>query len=224
MQVPPDKSDSYVEQFIQWGNNMTSADDHALVIIGVSRIEHALGELLKSSFVHNEELAKKILEQSDCAGNFSVRIDLCHAMGEISAEVAAELHRLRRIRNKFAHDWSKLSLDSPPVSDMVRNLRMTAHDAIEVPAPPSIQHRFAAAVAQIVFTIENYTKRRSHAMPPFLSTLDIQCMPPDQRKQLLSNTRDGKIIIDFNKFDMSKPNDQPKSASNPGGISAPSDG
>lgn len=64
--------------------------------------------------------------------SFSAKIDLCFYLGFISTGEYAELHRIRRIRNEFAHSLNApLSFSSQPVSDRVADLRLSGSSLLK---------------------------------------------------------------------------------------------
>jgi hypothetical protein len=54
---------------------------------------------------------------------FSAKIDMAYALEIISDETRVELHKIRNIRNKFAHARKLLSLDQEPIRRMFFQLR-----------------------------------------------------------------------------------------------------
>ena len=58
-------------------------------------------------------------------GSFSAKIDLCFYFGFLSQGEYSELHRIRRIRNEFAHSLgAPLSFAAPEISNHVSKLRL----------------------------------------------------------------------------------------------------
>jgi hypothetical protein len=54
---------------------------------------------------------------------FSAKIDMAYALEIISDESRVELHKMRNIRNKFAHARKLLSFDQEPMTRMFYELR-----------------------------------------------------------------------------------------------------
>ncbi|WP_447729116.1 hypothetical protein [Pseudoxanthomonas suwonensis] len=86
-------------------------------------LDQLLKDLLDASFVSGE-LAKKLTGKMMPIGTFSARITLSHAMGLISSAEAKDLHRMREIRNLFAHELHGLSFETQAVRDSCGNFEI----------------------------------------------------------------------------------------------------
>ncbi len=97
-------------------------DDRGLVLCMASFAEERLGELL-SVFLIEGKSAEKILSGFNAPlGNFSTRIEACHALGLITTDQYSDLLNLRKIRNIFAHSWKEVTLDQDHIGDRITNL------------------------------------------------------------------------------------------------------
>jgi DNA-binding MltR family transcriptional regulator len=74
--------------------------DRSIAIVGASLVEAVLEHALAAKFV-SHRYVKRLL--AGPLGRFSVKIDVALAIGLIEEEIWEELHRIRKIRNEFAH-------------------------------------------------------------------------------------------------------------------------
>lgn len=98
--------------FARVWDSFAVAPDRACAVIGASITEEVLTELLLASITN--EANKGIFAGSGCFGTFSAKIDIAQAFGIIPKCMQSELHTIRRIRNRFAHDLDpSLELSNP---------------------------------------------------------------------------------------------------------------
>jgi hypothetical protein len=83
----------------------------AHVLIAAAQLENALRDLIK--------LNKPNLNSRFFRG-FAAKIDVAFGLGEIDANLQADLHNIREIRNKFAHTSTPLHFNSPEVVTLLR--------------------------------------------------------------------------------------------------------
>lgn len=69
----------------------------------------------------SEESAKDLTGKMMPIGTFSSRITLAYAIGLITSEEAKDLHRMREIRNRFAHRLNGLSFATQAIRDSCSN-------------------------------------------------------------------------------------------------------
>ena len=74
----------------------------------------------------NKKLAKQLFEDFRPLGSFAAKIDLAHALDITSDSVYAELQKIRKIRNEFAHSEQILSLDVEPMKSLFMGLKRPA--------------------------------------------------------------------------------------------------
>jgi hypothetical protein len=80
-------------------------DERGLILALAAFAEEALGDLIKAFMIPGSP-AKQLLEGGNAPlGTFSARIKMAHSLGLVTKRQYADLDRLRRIRNAFAHNW-----------------------------------------------------------------------------------------------------------------------
>ena len=109
--------DSAVNSFL---TEFQDESDRAAAVLGPAMLDELVKELLNAIFV-SRELAAKLTGKMMPIGTFSARITLAQAIGLISDPEARDLHRMRDIRNKFAHQLHGLSFDTHSIRDSCGN-------------------------------------------------------------------------------------------------------
>lgn len=89
-------------------------------------IENILEGVLESRM---PEASKSVLdtlyENNGPLSTFSGKIKIARAFGFIPASLAAELHKIREIRNRFAHANDFLTFDDPAIVDRISKLEVS---------------------------------------------------------------------------------------------------
>lgn len=97
-------------------------DERALVLTLSAFAEESLGRLLKAR-LREGEAANALMEGfSAPLGTLSARTKACFALGLISRDQFIALDALRKIRNRFAHEWERCSLTDPDLSGLVQRM------------------------------------------------------------------------------------------------------
>jgi hypothetical protein len=104
-----------------FGLNLAQEPDRACVILAVSLLDSKLASALLGNMLDADDL---VHGNNAPLGTFSARIDAARALGIISADAAADLHVLRRVRSDFAHSFDPaLSFTEQALSDRCMSLR-----------------------------------------------------------------------------------------------------
>lgn len=98
-------------------------EDRAAAIIGASLVESVLQERLIKSFANGAEgLERGLFEDRGPLSDFNSKILVAQAFAVISDDMAADMQRIRRIRNCFAHARVAVTFDEPLISKEVSEL------------------------------------------------------------------------------------------------------
>ena len=81
-------------------------DDPSAVIIAESFVEESLGRALTTKFPYYSKQIEKNVFERGALSTFSNRIWIARAFGLFGPKTLANLHRIREIRNNFAH-WKE---------------------------------------------------------------------------------------------------------------------
>lgn len=179
-----------------WMRNIQFADDRSCVIMGISYIDSLLGELLKAKMIAKSTVPDELLKERGPLGTLAARIDAAVAFGLISPELGLELHRLRRLRNKTAHNYIPVSLEEPPLSEMCESLRLGKN------SPPVKAHklkmRFVLAVASICMTLQTRVPQVQRCKRPKLDSLWPALVDEKTLKEAIEGAKKhgGRIPLD----------------------------
>jgi hypothetical protein len=93
-------------RFEKFAQEFHAESDRAAVILGAAKLDELLRELLEKCFLpkvgdYDELLGDEGGERPLSA--LSARINAAYRLGLISADFTRSLHRVRKIRNRFAH-------------------------------------------------------------------------------------------------------------------------
>lgn len=118
-------SDEMPEHFIQLRDLLDKESDRGSVLVGAAALDDALRSLLTKFFVDDQKSCEELLEPSGNLGTFSARINVCYLSGLISQDARVALHRIRKIRNSFAHSRFDTTFQTQSISDQCCNLPCT---------------------------------------------------------------------------------------------------
>lgn len=109
------------EEFI---SEFKTETDRAAVILGTSKIDFLLGQLISNILLPFPGKEDDLLDEKRerPLSTLSARISICHRLGVIDSQFVKSLHTVRKIRNDFAHEYSGTRLDVPPYRDQIRSL------------------------------------------------------------------------------------------------------
>jgi hypothetical protein len=114
-------------------------DRHAAILAG-SLIEDALTQAIEGCFVPLSNTKRVgLFEGFGPLATFAAKIEIGHALGLFGNETRLDLHRIKSIRNKFAHVLTPLTFASPEVA---KNCSFGALDVLDA-LPPARKNRVA---------------------------------------------------------------------------------
>ncbi len=130
-------SDS-IELTMAFVQEVESQTDRGAAILGASWVEEELKAAIQSFLLGDPALYKKMFNQSGPLSSFSSCIDLARALGMCSSVIYGDLHRIRQIRNDFAHsildnNGAPLSFQSFSQKDKCLALKCVEHEKITDP-------------------------------------------------------------------------------------------
>ncbi|MEZ5064312.1 MAG: hypothetical protein R3B81_06225 [bacterium] len=169
------------ESYTAFVEDFSSESDRAAVILGASRLDLGLRNLLQHVLLPNPSGRDELLDGEGPLSTFSARIHAAYRLGLITPEFARSLHLVRRIRNEFAHETASSSLDSGAHRDRVREL---ARPFIHQPGYVAYRDRgfseFDAAAREFRALVANFVIRLDGAedyMRPVVSPTAITEAP-----------------------------------------------
>jgi hypothetical protein len=102
---------------------MHNGSDRVAAILGSALVENELLHLLETRFWDEGDREALFHNKGAPLQTFSSRILISKALGLISSAMAAELNRVRAIRNMFAHALLSVDFAHPDVAAYCENLR-----------------------------------------------------------------------------------------------------
>jgi DNA-binding MltR family transcriptional regulator len=129
---------------------------HTMVVVtAASVLENDLRECLKRLCrPMSNKIEKRLFEGYGPLGSFSAKIDLSFALSIIDQDTSTELHKIRALRNDFAHSKTRLTFEEEPILSQFMNLKRTT-------GGPGISHAevFLTCVKSINGRLVEYMER-----------------------------------------------------------------
>jgi DNA-binding MltR family transcriptional regulator len=95
---------------------LAAQTDRGAAIIGSAIIDDFLSDALKRRLILTSDLRERLFEGNGPLANFSAKIDMAFAVGICDSNLRADLHYIRRIRNRFAHTPEPLRFSDEKIS------------------------------------------------------------------------------------------------------------
>ena len=117
------KLETIIEDAMRYYDALNQESDRATAILAAAHFENILGKQIMHKFVElNRELQKKIFDGYGPLSTFSAKIDIAFALGLYDEENRKGLHKIRRIRNEFAHAPMPIKFNNEKIADMCSKL------------------------------------------------------------------------------------------------------
>jgi hypothetical protein len=142
----------HLKPFIKFLTELSRESDRGMVLIATSYIDDLLRQTIEA-FLLESSSTKALLEGFNAPlGSFSTRIAAATAMGLISESESKEAHRLRKIRNLFAHHVHVSFSDGNLIS-LCKNLDLAAknYDDVVVDA----RGQFSTSAVALIMNLTN---------------------------------------------------------------------
>jgi len=97
-------------------------DERAMVLAFATFIEDTLGRLLVAYFRDCKATKELVQGFSAPLGTLGTRIKATFAFGLVTEEQYSDMEILRKVRNKFAHNWEGVSLEQNDIAALVGQL------------------------------------------------------------------------------------------------------
>tara|TARA_R110001583_G_scaffold191644_2_gene357265 strand:- start:3245 stop:3781 length:537 start_codon:yes stop_codon:yes gene_type:complete len=151
-----------LREFMLFLGHLNDESERGQVLICCSMLEDLLGQLIGAFLIEGKSSDRLLNGAHAPLASFSSRIDAAHALGLLPDTEFQDACKLRKIRNKFAHQLS-VSFTDDSVKDQCGTLNHKAHDYDEVVVPARGQFSTAttALVVNIINRINNCEKDRA---------------------------------------------------------------
>jgi len=155
-------------------SEVVGQSDRACAIVSGSMLEAQLEQLLRKSMI--EKPPNELFSTYGPLSTFAAKIDISTAMGLISKSERSDLHRIRKIRNIFAHSLEEgLEFRSSAIHEEIKSLNYCRSKITGLKT--SIRVDFESSVAVLVGFLESRTEQ------------SIQPKSPPDLKESLWNSR-----------------------------------
>jgi hypothetical protein len=147
-----DETHPHLKEFLSYLPVVSAESARGEVLISVSYLDELLRRTLMAFFVEQKKHSELLDGANAPLGSFSSRIGVCEALGLISDREARELHRMRKIRNRFSHEVY-VSFEDQQIKDWCKALDYKAPDYGDVVVPPRGQ--FGSATHSLILNLVN---------------------------------------------------------------------
>lgn len=107
----------------KWARGLRSEPDRGCALVTAEMFSELLESVIANRFVDDPCICKRMLSDGMAPlGSFAARINIALLLGLIAKEVHAVLHSIREIRNAFAHEPTRITFGSKPISDVCHGL------------------------------------------------------------------------------------------------------
>ncbi len=115
-------NEPFVDELNSLLESLHTHDDRSVVLNMAAFAEDTL-EILLLAYLREEMQAKELVTGFNAPlGTFSARIKAAFVLGLLRQDGYETLEILRKIRNKFAHNWSGVSLDRDDIKSHINRL------------------------------------------------------------------------------------------------------
>lgn len=118
-------------RFEELFSEMFSESDRGCILIGASALDNVLSSLLQKHLGRNKHVIKNamkpLLEGMGPLSSFSARIKIAYCFGLIKQWEFEDLERIRKIRNKAAHEYTAKSFANDEIIQISQQLKGADH-------------------------------------------------------------------------------------------------
>jgi DNA-binding MltR family transcriptional regulator len=122
-----------LDSFLGMLAQLACETDRGIALIMTAWLDDALDGYLRTRVIQEKKLIEDLFDQDRPLSSFSSRINVAYAFAHISSDVYHDLHTIREIRNRFAHERTQFIFETPEIADRCKNLRLIQnHNAKEI--------------------------------------------------------------------------------------------
>ena len=143
-----DKLEPELEEIERFFSQFHKETDRGAALSAGAMLEDRLGDILKSFLIVSEQSEKLLKGMNAPFGTLSSRISGCYALGLIEQHEYNEMEIIRKIRNKFAHNWDNVSFTTDSIKDLTNNLPWRGPMEYEVTS--GTKDRFCTAMSMLM--------------------------------------------------------------------------
>ena len=112
-----------INEATRYHAELDGESDRAAAILAAAYFEERLRDAIMRKFTDiNKTLREKIFTGYGPLSTFSAKIDIARALGIYDQKTYNGLHKIKRIRNMFAHASTPIEFNQQDIADLCRNL------------------------------------------------------------------------------------------------------
>lgn len=151
-----------MREVMEFRESLSSETDRGSVLMAAAFLDDRIKMLLAARLVDDKKLSRRVFEFNGPLGTFSSRIDFSYLLGLLPKNAQRDLHLIRAIRNKFAHNAAPIGFDNPEVKPLCDSLIF--HGVQKATEPGAKFRRSAMALLTIIVAEMNKSEHIS-ALP-----------------------------------------------------------
>ncbi|WP_126456712.1 MltR family transcriptional regulator [Sulfuriflexus mobilis] len=137
-----------LEEIERFFSQFSKETDRGAALTAGAMLEDRLGDIIKGFLIDSKESEKLLKGTNAPFGTLSSRISACFALGLIDRIEFEEMETIRKIRNKFAHNWDKVSFQTDSIKDLTNSLPWRGPAEFE--KNTTIKDRFCTAMSMLM--------------------------------------------------------------------------
>jgi len=147
-----------------WIQELQKQSDRGAIIVAGAFLEDALASLLRAFLIDVDAIERELFRYPQPLSSFAAKIDVAYYLGLIDANLRADLHLLRELRNQAAHYREQFDFTSPGVEAACKKFTVSA-GLLKLPTPGmeavslSVSACFTLAAALLLQEIRNASRR-----------------------------------------------------------------
>lgn len=146
--IPPPNLDGFLEMF----RETKDEPDRGRALVLTAWLDDALDQYLRTRVVDDRKVIESRFDGDRPLSTFSARMNAAYAFAYISKGVFHDLHAIRDIRNRFAHERGVLTFEDQNIKDSCHNL-----DVIQKTLAAKPVHKMEIASGEFLLTTLMYT-------------------------------------------------------------------
>ena len=112
-----------INKAMRFHTELDGESDRAAAILAAAYFEERLCDAIMRKFTTiNKDLREKIFTGYGPLSTFSAKIDIARALGIYDQKTYNALHKIKKIRNMFAHASTPIEFNQQEIADLCRNL------------------------------------------------------------------------------------------------------
>ena len=98
---------------------LDTESDRGCVLIAAAHLDECIEWLLRARFLKERKLTDLLFTGLGPLTSFSAKIQVARALDLIDSWLYEDLEKIRKLRNKFAHQYIAVSFDHPEIVEVV---------------------------------------------------------------------------------------------------------